>query len=162
MCVCVSVIWNCGTISEHSRFGCNHSRLKFNEMETDAEFLCLCMMMDAQTHSAWWTIDGLVMCALQLWKVAPTYFAQKHIPTRTHTTWKKRKLHMTSRSSSAGAAAKSSTVYIAWISLRNATDSRKRSLNKNLFSSIKKQGAICSSEGGGIEETKSAKLMAPQ
>lgn len=65
-------------------------------------------------------------------------------------------------SSSARAAVCNHQQYSAWIWLWNATDRRKRSLNKNLFSSIKKQGAICSSAGGGIEETKSAKLMAPQ
>lgn len=44
---CVSVIWNCGTISEHSRFGCNHLQLKFNEMETDTGFFSV----DDKTHS---------------------------------------------------------------------------------------------------------------
>lgn len=37
----VSGIWNCETIGERSRFGCNRLQLKFNEMEADTEFFSL-------------------------------------------------------------------------------------------------------------------------
>lgn len=46
--------------------------------------------------------------------------------------------------------------------LGKTTDRKKRCLNKNVFSSIKKYAAIRSSVGGGNEGTKSPKLMAPQ
>lgn len=68
---CVSVVWNCGTISEHSRFGCNHPQLKFNETETDTEFVS--SLKTVSTDSP----ECLKGCTLY-------YFAQNHVLTQMH------------------------------------------------------------------------------
>lgn len=50
---CLSLSLSSGIVGQsakHSRFGCNHLQLKFNEMETDTEFFFFAI--DARTHPA--------------------------------------------------------------------------------------------------------------
>ena len=49
---CLSLSLSSGIVGQsakHSRFGCNHLQLKFNEMETDTEFFFI-RAADARTH----------------------------------------------------------------------------------------------------------------
>lgn len=178
---CLSLSLSSGIVGQsakHSRFGCNHLQLKFNEMETDTEFFFFFSFRGRRSNAPKHTLPSTPPGAVSIgsfWSVCLTascFFLKaalcpppkKKSRPDPHTCTPRSCAHIPAHARQHAAhdlpppppplpapasVVKSSTVYRLDFYSETAADRRKRSLNKNLFSSIKKQGAICSSAGGG-------------